>query len=105
MLELPEIRKVADGGLGARQFRRNDQPDFSDRGSWTKAPNDGAVEKPRNKADDARNVEKRRHDEQIAKRDTEQEEIARKHKKQHKRDKSLLEIHEKKMKKEKVNNK
>lgn len=36
-------------------------------------------------------------------RDAEQEEIVKKHKKKHKRDESLLEIHEKKLKKKKVN--
>ena len=100
MLELPEIRKVADMGLGARQFRKNDRPDFSDRGDWTKAPND--VKRPekhdKKKSDDdekRRELEKRR--------DAEQEKMARDHKKSHKRDKTLIEIHEKKLKKEKVN--
>lgn len=104
MLELPEVRKVADLGLGARQFRRGEQPDFSDRNQWTKAPNDKNGSKDK-KADEKRNereVEKRRREEAIAKRDAEQDEMARKHKKLHKRDKSLLEIHEKKLKKEKV---
>lgn len=31
MLELPEVRTVADLGLGARQFRTKERPDFSDR--------------------------------------------------------------------------
>jgi hypothetical protein len=103
MIELPEVKKVPDLGLGPRQFRRNEQPDFSDRSSWTKTPNDGN-QKPQDKPEDhRRNAEKRRRDEAIAKRDAEQEEMARKHKKLHKRDKSLLEMHEKKLKKEKVN--
>lgn len=104
MLELPEIRKVS--GIGARQFRSGEQPDFSDRGQWTKAPNDnndsGKDKEPRSEKQQQRDVEKRRRDEAIAKRDAEQDEMARKHKKLHKRDKSMLEIHEKKMKKEKV---
>ena len=104
MLELPEVRKVPDLGLAPRQFRRNEQPDFSDRSAWTKTPNDAAQKDRDNRPEDHRRVsEKRRHDEAIAKRDAEQEELARKHKKLHKRDKSLLELHEKKMKKEKVN--
>lgn len=103
MLELPEIKKVPDLGLGPRQFRRNEQPDFSDRTSWTKTPNDGNQKQQERPEDHRRNAEKRRRDEAIAKRDAEQEEMARKHKKLHKRDKSLLELHEKKMKKEKVN--
>lgn len=103
MIELPEVRKVADLGLGPRQFRRNEQPDFSDRTSWTKTPND-SVHKERDRTDDKRRIaEKLRHDEAVAKRDAEQEELARKHKKLNKRDKSLLELHERKMKKEKVN--
>lgn len=107
MLELPEVRKVADLGLGARQFRRGEQPDFSDRTQWTKTPNDhnnGSKDKD-NRSDDKHNqreVEKRRREEAIAKRDAEQDAMARKHKKLHKRDKSLLELHEKKLKKEKV---
>jgi hypothetical protein len=102
MIELPKVRMVTDLGLGARQFRTGNQPDFSDRTSWTKTPNDGA-QKSRNEAEDhKRSTEKRRHDEAIAKRDAEQEAVARKHKKMHKRDKSLLELHEKKLKKEKV---
>lgn len=106
-MELPEVRMVSDLGLGARQFRRGEQPDFSDRGSWTKAPNDnndsGKDKDSRSEKQQQRDVEKRRRDEVISKRDAEQEEMARKHKKLHKRNKSLLEIHEKKkMKKEKV---
>ncbi|KAG5673329.1 hypothetical protein PVAND_003389 [Polypedilum vanderplanki] len=104
MLELPSVKKVHDLGLAARQFRRGEQPDFSDRSSWTKTPNDEQKTQDKTK-DHHRNIEKRRHDEATAKRDAEQEEIARKHKKIHKRDKSLLELHEKKMKKEKKKSK
>lgn len=107
MLELPEVRKVSDLGLGARQFRRGEQPDFSDRTSWTKMPNEGSeVKEKDNKSEKQkeREMEKRRREEAIARRDAEQDEMARKHKKLHKRDKSLLEIHEKKLKKEKVRN-
>lgn len=101
MLELPDVPKPSDLGVGPRQFRKNEQPDFSDRSSWTKTPNDSHKERDKPE-DDHRNMEKRRRDEAIVKRDTEQEELSRKHKKLHKRDKSLLELHEKKMKKEKV---
>lgn len=108
MLELPEVRKVADLGLGARQFRRGEQPDFSDRTSWTKMPNEGNSEvkekDSKSEKQKERETEKRRREEAIARRDAEQDEMARKHKKVHKRDKSLLEIHEKKLKKEKVRN-
>lgn len=105
MLELPEVRKVADLGLGPRQFKRGEQPDFSDRTSWTKTPNDHNNSAKDKRSDDKHNqreAEKRRRDELTAKRDAEQEELSRKHKKLHKRDKSLLELHEKKLKKEKV---
>lgn len=106
MIELPEVRKVADLGLGPRQFRRGEQPDFSDRTQWTKTPNDNNSSKEKDiRSEEKRNereTEKRRRDEAIAKRDAEQDEMARKHKKLHKRDKSLLEMHEKKLKKEKV---
>jgi hypothetical protein len=100
MLELPEIKKVADMGLGARQFRKNARPDFSDRSDWTKAPNDSQKrpEKREKKSDD--DDEKRRELEK--RRDAEQEKMAKEHKKSHKRDKTLVEIHEKKLKKEKV---
>lgn len=107
MIELPEVRKVADLGLGPRQFKTREQPDFSDRTQWTKTPNDhnnGSKEKD-NRSEEKRNekeVEKRRREELTARRDAEQEEMAHKHKKLHKRDKSLLELHEKKLKKEKV---
>jgi hypothetical protein len=102
MMELPDLPKAADLGVGPRQFRRNDRPDFSDRGSWTKAPNDKNYERDDAEEKHKKSEDKRRRDEMIAKRDAEQEEQARKHKKLHKRDKSLLELHEKKMKKEKV---
>lgn len=99
MLELPEVKHVADMGLTSRQFRKNNRPDFSDRSSWTKTPNDQHKPKTheKHKSDD----DKRRELE-VRRRDEEQERQAKEHKKIHKRDKTLLEIHEKKLKKEKV---
>lgn len=100
MLELPEIRKVADMGLSARQFRKNDRPDFSDRSDWTNTPNDGS--KKSSQKEKAKTEEEMRRELAIRRRDEEQEKMAKEHKKTHKRDKSLLEIHEKKLRKEKV---
>lgn len=102
MLELPEIKKVPDLGLSARQFRKNDRPDFSDRSSWTKTPNDthkkpSHSEKSHHSSDAAertRDLERRR--------DEAQEKMAKEHKKAHKREKTLLEIHEKIKKKKDV---
>lgn len=102
MLELPEIRKIPDMGLSSRQFRKNDRPDFSDRTSWTKTPND--VHKPHNHREEKKNDDEDRKRDLIRRRDEQQEKMAKEHKKAHKRDKSLLEIHEKKLRKEKVTN-
>lgn len=102
MLELPEIKKVADMGLTSRQFRKNDRPDFSDRTSWTKTPNDSKKQFERKESkEEARDKERRLR--MQAQYDEQQEAMAKKHKKDAKRDKSLMEIHEKKLKKEKVN--
>lgn len=100
MLELPEIRKVPDMGLGARQFRKNDRPDFTDRDDWTKAPND--KHKRSEKKETKKSDEEKRRELDARRRDEEQERMAKDHKKSHKRDKTLMEIHEKKLKKEMV---
>lgn len=99
MLELPEIRKVPDMGLSARQFRKNERPDFSDRSSWTKTPNDHH-KKHHHDTKESKDEERRNLD--MKRRDDEQEKLTKELKKSHKRDKSLLELHEKKLKKEKV---
>lgn len=101
MIELPEIRKVPDMGLSSRQFRKNDRPDFSDRTSWTKTPNDNPHKRP-SQHDQQKEDDEKRRDLEIRRRDAEQEKAAKEHKKSHKRDKTLLEIHEKKLKKDKV---
>ncbi|KAL9698606.1 hypothetical protein quinque_002047 [Culex quinquefasciatus] len=105
MLELPDIRKVPDMGLGARQFRTREKPEIGDRSVWTDTPSD----KERKKAtggghssrDAKRNLEEETELLRIAQRDKQQEEQVKRHKKKHKRDKSLLDIHQKKLKKEK----
>lgn len=101
MTELPELRKVTDLGLKARQFRAKEHDEIKDRSGWTETPHDRA-EKSKNKSpthDDL--VEQRnRKAEKIYRdrRDAEQEALAKKHKK--KRDQSLLEIHQKSLKKQ-----
>lgn len=100
MLELPDVKSVKTLGLGARQFRKRAGPDLSDRSSWTDTPSDklkAAQEGPTTKQLEAVRIaeaEKYRN----AKRDEEQEKLIKKHKKKHKRDKSLLEIHEEEQK-------
>lgn len=99
MIELPEVKKVTDLGLGARQFRSSEGPDFSDRTSWTDTPN--TVKKaPVAQAED---ITGRLASIQERERDKAMDKMKRKHEKKHKRDKSLLELHEKKLKKKKVN--
>lgn len=101
MIELPEIRKVADLGLGARQFRTKERPDFDDRTQWTNTPQVESISKRKEQKIDYQNEQKKYL--QTA-RDQEQDKIATSHKKKNKRDSSLMEIHKKKLKKEKVNN-
>lgn len=104
MTELPEIRGVAGLGLVARQFRAKERDEIGDRSGWTDTPND-RVRKSHTReptADELRAAKQRDADAVFkAKRDAEQEAAARKHKKKHKRDESLLDIHTKKMKKKK----
>lgn len=95
MIELPEVRKVTDLGLGARQFRASEGPDFSDRTSWTDTPNTVKVPKPIDTKQRMESIHDRERDKAM-------EKMKRKHEKKHKRDKSLLELHEKKLKKKKV---
>ena len=103
MIELPEVRAVGSLNLGPRQFRKNDRPDLSDRSSWTETPKDREGNSSKRETAEQVMVTKQKEADATfrAKRDAEQEEAARKHKKKHKRDQSLLEIHQKKLKKEK----
>lgn len=101
MIELPGIRKVADFGLGARQFRTKERPDFDDRTQWTDTPQVKSISKRKEQKIDLQKEQKKLL--QTA-RDQEQDRIATIHKKKNKRDSSLMEIHKKKLKKEKVNN-
>lgn len=102
MLELPILRTVADLGVTARQFRTKERDEIKDRSSWTETPRD-REDKLKKKPSVVEDVVKTRHQKtermHRERRDAEQEEAARKHKKKHKRDESLLEIHQKKLKK------
>lgn len=105
MLELPDIRKVSDMGLGARQFRTREKQEIGDRSVWTDTPSDrerkkltGSGHSSKDSTRDREHEEERR---RAAERDKQQEEMIKRHKKKHKRDKSLLELHQKKVKKAK----
>lgn len=105
MLELPDVKGVTDMGLTARQFRTKERPDFGDRSSWTDTPKDREHKSHHKKgpSEEELRKEKQRDAKAVfnANRDREQEEAARKHKKKHKRDESLMDIHQKNLKKEK----
>ncbi|XP_014086214.1 GPALPP motifs-containing protein 1 [Bactrocera oleae] len=106
MLELPEVG--LKGGLAAlsnmkRTFHQGkERPDFSDRSSWTKTPHDetkpsSSTSKTKTTADA---LKRSAEDAYEKHRDEEQARLAKKHKKQHKRDESLVDIHQKKLRKE-----
>lgn len=104
MTELPSVRSVAGLGLTARQFRTNERPDMSDRSSWTDTPKDRERKSHRIGPTTNELIATKRKEEEAAfrdQRDAEQEAVAKKHKKKHKRDESLLDIHQKKLKKKK----
>ncbi|XP_055323177.1 GPALPP motifs-containing protein 1 [Sitodiplosis mosellana] len=99
MLSLPELRTVSDLGVTARQFKTKVDDEIKDRSLWTETPHDREDKvKKRNPPHDKINsekIEKMKRE----RRDAEQEDMVRKHKKKHKRDESLLEMHQKNMKK------
>lgn len=103
MLELPDIRKVPDMGLGARQFRTREKLEIGDRSVWTDTPSERERKKTsgHSSKDVAREREQEDERRRVAERDRQQEDMIKRHKKKHKRDKSLLELHQKKAKKEK----
>lgn len=102
MIELPDV-KAANLGLGARQFRTKERPDFSDRSSWTDTPKERERKSHHSRAltsDEIKRNKKREGEVMFtAKRDAEQEEAVKRHSKKHRRDESLLETHQKKLKK------
>ncbi|XP_058821686.1 GPALPP motifs-containing protein 1 [Topomyia yanbarensis] len=104
MLELPDIRKVSDMGLGARQFRTREKQEIGDRTVWTDTPSDKERKKSGHSSKDPiRDREEEQQRRRVAERDRQQEEMVKKHKKKHKRDKSLLDIHKKKLEEDKKN--
>lgn len=104
MIELPDIRKVSDMGLGARQFRTREKLEIGDRTVWTDTPSDRERKKTtvgHSSKDLARERELEDERRRVAERDKQQEDMIKRHKKKHKRDKSLLDLHQKKVKKDK----
>ncbi|XP_055699243.1 GPALPP motifs-containing protein 1-like isoform X3 [Phlebotomus papatasi] len=104
MTELPEVRKVGDLGLRPRQFRQTEGPDFSHRSSWTDTPQsrlEKEKSKGKNDASDRTTFEQKL----LKERDKAMEKLKKKYDKEHKRDKSLLEIHQDKLKKKKKKDK
>ncbi|XP_013193187.2 NKAP family protein CG6066 [Amyelois transitella] len=102
MLELPE-GKAKYLGLEARSFRAKEGPDMSDRSSWTDTPEEKARKAAGiAKEEDAElTLQREAKARQISSRDEQQELAVKKHKKKHKRDESLLDMHQKKLKKKK----
>ncbi|XP_059619669.1 GPALPP motifs-containing protein 1 [Phlebotomus argentipes] len=98
MTELPEVRKLSHMGIGPRQFRQKEGPDFSDRSSWTDTPQ-GKAEKSKSKEGPSSTVifEQKR----VKEHDKAMEKLKKKHEKEHKRKKSLLEMHQEARKKKK----
>lgn len=95
MVSLPEIRTVSDSKVTARQFRTKEHEEIKDRSLWTETPQDREKKIKRGEITyDKMNREKI---EKIKRerRDAEQEDVVRKHKKKHKRHESLLKIHQK----------
>ncbi|XP_073815033.1 GPALPP motifs-containing protein 1 [Musca autumnalis] len=103
MLELPDVGMK--GGLAALNnlkrgfYQGKERPDFSDRSSWTKTPQSAENErtKPTTSKESLKAHAQALYDKQ---RDEEQESMAKKYKKKHKRDESLVDIHQKKLRKE-----
>lgn len=103
MTELPDIRTVSDLGLKARQFRAKERDEIKDRTGWTDTPRDREEKSKRKEPTQDELIDLRNR--KAAKlyrerRDAEQEAAIKKHKKKHKRDQSLLELHQKNLKKQ-----
>ncbi|XP_055907894.1 GPALPP motifs-containing protein 1 isoform X1 [Eupeodes corollae] len=98
MLELPDVGLRTGIASLKRTFHTKERPDFSDRTSWTKTPNSNNEPTPAKVTESSKSKAEEKYQKQ---RDAEQEKIAKKLKKKHKRDESLYEIHQKKLKKDK----
>lgn len=100
MLELPP-EKAANLGLGARQFRKREGPDMSNRSEWTDTPSDKQrkIQEPKTSVvsdiDALKQVA-------IQKRDEQMEKLAETSEKR--KPYSLLEMHQEKLKKQKLVN-
>lgn len=96
MLELPP-EKAANLGLGARQFRKREGPDMSNRSEWTDTPSDKIrkVQEPTTELSDIDALKLAA----IQKRDEQMEELAESSEKR--KPYSLLEMHQEKLKKQK----
>lgn len=103
MIELPQVKTVTDLGLGARQFLTKERPDFSDRSSWTNVPQDRKEKSSKMSAevDFKKQQEVELQKKLFKEHDEHQEKVAKEHKKKHKRNKSLLELHQDKLNKAK----
>ncbi|KAF5308384.1 hypothetical protein FQR65_LT18181 [Abscondita terminalis] len=100
MMELPEVG-ASKLGLGPRQFRKNAGPDMSDRSSWTDTPEQKA-KKSSKKQENPTDLKKEAELKEMRKRDAEQADMAKRHSRKKKRDKSLLEMHQDELKKKKL---
>ncbi|CAD7084438.1 unnamed protein product [Hermetia illucens] len=101
MLVPPEI--MIQAGVAKTQFSKSKCERNRDQSSWTETPHDKQqkAEGRINKKDQKRKLQEEAERSSARKRDAEQEAIVKKHKKDHKRDKSLLDLHSEKRKKEK----
>ncbi|XP_008475972.1 GPALPP motifs-containing protein 1 [Diaphorina citri] len=102
MLELPPESTV-HLGLGPRQFRATEGPDMSNRSDWTDTPADKLKKQQKLliEGEPPPNPEEERRKFLINERDKTMEQMIEKCKKskKHKRDKSLMELHQEKLKK------
>lgn len=97
MLELPP-EKAANLGLGARQFRKREAPDMSNRSEWTDTPTDKQRKVQEPKTAEETDMEALKLI-AIQKRDEEMEKLAETSVKR--KPYSLLEMHQEKLKKQK----
>lgn len=102
MTELPNLPTVSGLGLTARQFKMKEHEEIKDRSLWTNMPRDREKKQVSSHNDLTKiqheiieNVNRKR-------KDAEQEVAILKHKKKHKRDESLLQIHQKKLKEKSI---
>ncbi|XP_067617170.1 GPALPP motifs-containing protein 1 [Eurosta solidaginis] len=104
MLELPQVGLKS--GLAALAnmkrtfYQGKERPDFSDRSSWTKTPQDANNPTPSTSKTTVVSLQQQAEADYERKRDEEQARLAKKHKKGHKRDESLVDMHQKKLRKE-----